>query len=154
MVYVKHAYPVSKRTRLDTCLGPILPTLAWLRYRELNPGLGLKELPKRPYTHVVQDLSYNKGMLVPSELQSRAVALAHEGHEGIEPNLRDIVWFPQMADMVKDYVGSCLGCVAYVPFNPPAPITTRAHQMVHGRYAVLTTRDPLEVCGDIIFMSS
>jgi hypothetical protein len=28
VVYVKHAYPVSKRTRLDTWLGPILPTLA------------------------------------------------------------------------------------------------------------------------------
>ena len=29
VVYVKHAYPVSKRTRLDTWLGPILPTLAY-----------------------------------------------------------------------------------------------------------------------------
>jgi hypothetical protein len=28
VVYVKHAYPVSKRTRLDTWLGPVLPTPA------------------------------------------------------------------------------------------------------------------------------
>ena len=103
--------------------------------KAVQTGLGIKELPKNPYTRVVQELSYAKGMLVrgtqvviPRELQGRAVALAHEGHEGIEPtlrNLRDKVWFPYMADMVKEYVGSCLGCVASVPFNPPAPITTR-----------------------------
>ena len=30
-----------------------------------------------------------------------------------------------MNKMVKDYVSSCLGCVAAVPLNPPAPIITR-----------------------------
>ena len=67
-------------------------------------------------------------VLVLKELQARAVAMADEGHEGIEPtirNLRDKVWFPYMASMVKEYIGSCLGCMAAVPFNPPAPITTR-----------------------------
>ena len=101
----------------------------------VQTGLGLNELPKSPFTQVMQELSYTKGMLVrgtqvlvPRELQSRAVALAHEGHEGIESTLRNLgdkVWFPHMADMVKEYVGSCLGCVASVPFNPPAPITTQ-----------------------------
>ena len=81
-----------------------------------------------PRTHT-QELSYAKSMLVrgtqvviPRELQSKAVALAHGGHEGIEPTLQNL---RDMADMVNDYVGSCLGCVASVPFNPPAPITTR-----------------------------
>ena len=67
-------------------------------------------------------------VVIPRELQARAVALAHEGHEGIEATLRNLrskVWFPLMADTVKEYVGSCLGCVASVPFNPPAPIITR-----------------------------
>ena len=27
--------------------------------------------------------------------------------------------------MVQEFVSSCLGCVAAVPFNPPAPISTR-----------------------------
>ena len=77
---------------------------------------------------MVQELSYIGGMLVqgtqvlvPRELQSRAVTLVHEGHEGIETtlrNLRDKVWFQHMSDMVKGYVGSCLGCVASVPFLP------------------------------------
>ena len=34
-------------------------------------------------------------------------------------------WFPHIAPMVKEYVGSYLGCVESVPFNPPAPIITR-----------------------------
>ena len=51
-----------------------------------------------------------------------------EGHGGIEStlrNLRDKVWFPNMSKRVQEYVQSCLGCVAAVPFNPPAPITKR-----------------------------
>ena len=52
----------------------------------------------------------------------------NEGHEGTEPtlrNLRDKVWFPGMNKMVQEFVSSCLGCVAAVPFNPSAPISTR-----------------------------
>ena len=67
-------------------------------------------------------------VIIPGELEARAVALAHEVHESIEPtlcNLRDKVWFPGMNKSVQDYVSSCLGCVTAVLFNPPAPISTR-----------------------------
>ena len=92
---------------------------------------------KSPYRKVLDELSYDKGVLVrgtkvlmPGELDPRAVALAHEGHKGIEAtlrNLRDKVWFPDMSKRVQEYVQSCLGCVArgWRAIQPPAPITTR-----------------------------
>ena len=101
----------------------------------VQTGLGRKEQTGSPYGKILDELSYVNGVLVrgtkvliPSELEGRAVALAHEGHGGIEStlrNLRDKVWFPNMSKRVQEYVQSCLGCVAAVPFNPPAPITKR-----------------------------
>ena len=117
----------------------------------VQTGLGRKELHKGPYTQVLDELSYAEGVLVrgdkvllPRELEARAVALAHEGHEGTKPslrNLQDKVWFPGMNKMVQEFFSSCLGCVAAVPFNPPAPISTRTPPGGHGRFAVQTTRD-------------
>ena len=101
----------------------------------MQTGLGRKEQTGSPYGKILDELSYVNGVLVrgtkvliPRELEGRAVALAHEGHGGIEStlrNLRDKVWFPNMSKRVQEYVQSCLGCVAAVPFNPPAPITKR-----------------------------
>ena len=102
----------------------------------VQTGLGRKELTGSPYGKILDELSYVNGVLVrgtkvlmPSELEGRAVALAHEGHGGIKStfrNLRDKVWFPSMSMRVQEHVHSCLGCVAAVPFNPPASIITRA----------------------------
>ena len=104
--------------------------------KAVQTGQGRSELLSTPYRQVLDELSYAGGVLVrggrvliPDELQARVVALAHEGHLGIEPTLRylrDKVWFPDMNKMVQDYISSCLGCGAAVPFNPPAPIITRA----------------------------
>ena len=59
-------------------------------------------------------------VLIPSEHESRSVDPAHEGHEGFEAslrNLQDKVWFQSMNKRVQEYVQSCLGCVAAMPFN-------------------------------------
>jgi hypothetical protein len=66
--------------------------------------------------------------VIPDSLLPEVIALAHEGHPDIEltlRNLRDRVWFPNMNKLVTEYVATCLGCTAAVPFNPPAPIVNR-----------------------------
>ena len=66
--------------------------------------------------------------MIPDKLLPAVIALAHEGQPGIEltlRNLRDRVWFPNMHKLVTEYVATCLGCLADVPFNPPALIVNR-----------------------------
>ena len=84
----------------------------------VQTGLGRKELPKSPYRKELDELSYQRGVLLRGtrvlihfELKGRAVELAHKGHEGIEItlcNLRDKVWFPDMIKRVQEYTQSCL----------------------------------------------
>ena len=67
----------------------------------VQTGLERKEMPNSPYRKVLDKLSYQRGVLlrgtrvmIPFELEGRAVALAHEGHKGIKAtlhNLRDKV---------------------------------------------------------------
>ena len=84
-------------------------------------------------------------MVIPDKLLLAVIALAHEGHPGIEltlRNLRDRVWFPNMHKLVTEYVATCLGCLADVPFNTPAPIVNRETQKGHGKCVQPIIRDP------------
>ena len=97
--------------------------------KAVQTGQGRAELRKSAYEQVLPELSCVQGVLVrvervvvPDSLQAAVVTLAHKGHLGIEGtlrNLRDKVWFPTntMNKMVTDFVSTCLGCTAAVPFN-------------------------------------
>ena len=65
-------------------------------------------------------------LVVPPKLRADMIALAHETHGlGVSRMvrlLRERVWFPRLASMTKEYIGSCLPCSAAVGDNPPAPI--------------------------------
>ena len=53
------------------------------------------------------------------------VQLAHEGHMGADKTLgllRDHCWFPGMAFMVRQYVETCLPCLAAVPGTSKEPM--------------------------------
>ena len=86
--------------RVDT--DPIIEAITVLKLMEVvQTGLERKEMPNSPYRKVLDKLSYQRGVLlrgtrvmIPFELEGRAVALAHEGHKGIKAtlhNLRDKV---------------------------------------------------------------
>ena len=60
----------------------------------VHTGLGRKELCKSSCMKVLDEISYQRGallretrVLIPFELEGRAVALAAEGHEGIQARL-------------------------------------------------------------------
>jgi transposase InsO family protein len=82
-------------------------------------------------------------LVIPTELQALAVAIAHEGHVlGHEKTLgllRETCWFPGMAQMVKEYVETCLPCLAAVPGTgqeplKPTELPDRPWQHVHADY--------------------
>ena len=86
--------------RVDT--DPIIEAITVLKLMEVvQTGLERKEMPNSPYRKVLDKLSYQRGFLlrgtrvmIPLELEGRAIALAHEGHKGIKAtlhNLRDKV---------------------------------------------------------------
>ena len=84
-----------------------------------------------------------KQLLIPEELRPAAVQLAHEGHLLGEDKtlslLRETCWFPGMAKMVKEYVQSCLSCMASLPGTSQepmkaTPVPERPWQHIHADF--------------------
>ena len=64
-------------------------------------------------------------LVLPKELQAAAIQLAHEGHLGQEKTLgllRETTWFPGMSQMVKEYVSTCIPCLAATPGTHREPL--------------------------------
>ena len=84
------------------------------------------------YKRVKNELSILNGLLLrgdrvvlPKSLQSRAVKLAHAGHQGIVKTkslLRETVWFPGIDNMVEKAVADCLPCQSSVPKSSREPL--------------------------------
>ena len=63
--------------------------------------------------------------MMPTSLCERAVALAHEGHQGLVKTkklLREKVWFPGIDECVKQAISKCMACQANGPENCPDPL--------------------------------
>lgn len=55
----------------------------------------------------------NGRLVLPKTLHDRAVATAHEGHQGISRTkslLRSKVWFPGLNDLVENALKVCIPC--------------------------------------------
>ena len=68
-------------------------------------------------------------IIIPTELQSKAVDLAHVGHQGIVKTkrlLREKIWFPAIDSLAERRVRSCLACQATTstPITPEPIIST------------------------------
>ena len=68
-------------------------------------------------------------IIIPTELQSKAVDLAHVGHQGIVKSkrlLREKIWFPAIDSLAERRVRSCLACQATTstPITPEPIIST------------------------------
>lgn len=64
-------------------------------------------------------------IVIPKCLQSRAVTLAHESHQGIvktQQLLREKVWYPGIDKDVKTEIESCIPCQATGPSTKPEPL--------------------------------
>ena len=64
-------------------------------------------------------------IVIPKSLRADVIELAHEGHQGIDKTLkllRQSSWFPKMGDLVKQFVESCIPCLASNPHITPVPL--------------------------------
>ena len=84
------------------------------------------------FQKVFHELSYIEGIImrgsqavIPTSLQAEIIELAHEGHMGEDKTLnllRQSCWFPNMGQLVREYVRTCLPCAAAEPHTPPVPL--------------------------------
>ena len=65
-------------------------------------------------------LLHGNRMVLPKQLQQKAISIAHEGHPGIvrtKQLLHEKVYFPKMDKMVEDVCNSCIPCLAATDKN-------------------------------------
>ena len=109
-------------------------TLQMLK-EDIEAGLGYCRPGLTGYKNVFEELYLVDGLIVrgiqqqliiPKELQAAVVQLAHEGHLLGEDKtlglLRETCWFPGMSKMVKEYVESCVTCMAALPGTSQEPM--------------------------------
>jgi len=96
-------------------------------------------------------------IVMPVSLQSRAVRLAHEGHQGIVKTkaiIREKIWFPGIDYMVENLVKSCHPCqvvtmkskreplkMSPLPTGPWRELSADFGEVHHGRYLLVVTDD-------------
>ena len=64
-------------------------------------------------------------IVMPGSLRERAIALAHEGHQGLVKTkklLREKVWFPGIDERAMQAISKCMACQANGPENRPDPL--------------------------------
>ena len=104
---------VQQETANDTVLCKLSEAIAHNNW--LDPEV-------KPFLNVKDELSVCNGLILrnhrlvlPHSLQTKAVDLAHTGHQGIVKTkmlLREKVWFPSIDKLVEEKVKTCLPCQA------------------------------------------
>ncbi|XP_060543220.1 uncharacterized protein K02A2.6-like [Pantherophis guttatus] len=70
-------------------------------------------------------LLWGDRVVVPTKLRTRVLELLHEGHPGIvrmKSLARSYVWWPNMDQVISEWVGKCRPCQESRPDPPVAPI--------------------------------
>ena len=79
-------------------------------------------------------------MVMPESLWKHAIALAHEGHQGMartRARLREKVWWPNMDKQVEQFVKACHPCQLVGPRSKTEPIrSTTLPEVLWGDIAV------------------
>ena len=99
---------------------------------DVQKGKLRSDLQQTEYKAVFGELTWTKGVLLkgtqlvlPKTLWAEVIALAHEGHQGGDRTiryLRERVWFPRLAEQVREYEKTCdPGCTSSMQAVTPAP---------------------------------
>ncbi|XP_041349594.1 uncharacterized protein K02A2.6-like [Gigantopelta aegis] len=87
----------------------------------------------RSYWHIREELTAisdgdillrGNRLIIPKNLQQRAIDIAHQGHQGIVKTkqlLREKVWFPGIDNLVEEKLSKCLPCQAAIPSDKQEP---------------------------------
>ena len=131
---INHAIPkhmtieeVKEATARDPVLTRVKQSMQSGRWDDQDPEL-------KPYKQCVDELTLNKSedillkgtrLVIPAELQERATALGHLGHQGLEKTkslLREKIWYPNMDKRVHEMIDKCVACQAVGPSSAPQPM--------------------------------
>ena len=107
--------------------------------KSIKQGYLSKDAELARFKQIFPELTYTQGVVLRGDrifipktepepgmgnLRTRAVELAHEGHQGVEKSkklLRACVWFPGMDTLMEEKVSGCIACQAtvYKPTRDP-----------------------------------
>uniref|UniRef100_A0A224Z9X1 RNA-directed DNA polymerase n=1 Tax=Rhipicephalus zambeziensis TaxID=60191 RepID=A0A224Z9X1_9ACAR len=117
---------VAEQTKMDPQLKLVKEAIHNLQEKwqtaELKPFAAIRtELATTPDGLILRGTR----LVLPTNLQERAIQLAHRGHQGIiktKQLLREKVWFPGMDKLVHTLIKGCLPCQAAVPQSSCEPL--------------------------------
>ena len=117
---------VREEIKNDTAISKVMGLLR-AGVRSCPPDKGLA-----PFKPIWSELSVGLGILLrgekvvlPRTLVREALAIAHQGHRGIDKTkcfLRSCIWFPKMDSRVETLIKSCLPCQAVTPESRRDPL--------------------------------
>lgn len=93
-----------------------------------------KDQDLKPYQRCADELTVHASqnvllrgtrIVIPKELQRKAVELGHVGHQGKEKTkslIREKIWFPGLSKVVEQTIEKCVPCQAVGLGNPPEPM--------------------------------
>ena len=104
---------LEKESRNDPIITKVISMIQTGRWPERDPQLA-------PFINACAELSTDGTVLlrgqrivIAQNLQSKAILLAHEGHQGLvkmKSLMRTKVWFPGMDQMIEQKVAGCVAC--------------------------------------------
>ena len=125
---------IVEETNQDETLQVVKELIRSGKWYEIGRTILVKNLPQlKSLAKVQAELTVtSQGLIlrgsriiIPSKLQNRVVALAHEGHQGMcktKSLLREKVWFPEMDKLVERQLGQCIPCLAATQKNSKEPL--------------------------------
>ena len=125
----------SKNATLQKVL-ELLKSNQWYTINHLqqaaNPAIDIDALKSFAAVHgelTVSDdgsvILRDNRLVIPAALQGKAIAPAHQGHQGIVKTkklLREKVWFPRIDQQVEAAIKACATCQATEPVQQKAPL--------------------------------
>ena len=115
----------------------LLKTNQWYTINDLPQGDGQDDVDQellKSFAAIHGDLTVSKDgsvifrghrLVIPAALQSKAIALAYQGHQEIvkaKQLLREKVWFPFIDQQVEAVIKACTACQATEPTHQKEPL--------------------------------
>ena len=91
--------------------------------RLVKPFRKIREEITVAFPHKTNILRRGARLIIPAGLH--VIKLAHEEHQGLAKTkalLREYLWLPDIDKLVKEEVGTCIGCQATGQRNPQEPL--------------------------------
>ena len=114
---------IKNKTKKDKTTQTVISLVRSSRWHEIkfinDPNIDMKELQlfynvrDELVCHMDNILLRNNLIVIPSALYPQAIAIAHEGHQGMSCTksfIRSKIWFPRVDEHIENTIKSCIAC--------------------------------------------